>query len=115
MPADNKKAQSTSTKKISTASVQTQRVTSLEQKADAGLSTLEEAVIRMHHGISVRSNAVLSAATGDDALRRKLLAMEANAFLKTGRIHELDDVPPEAYAESENPNTRAVIDKLKDN
>ena len=38
---------------------QTRRVTSLEPRAGTHLSSLEEAVVRMHHGVSVKPQALL--------------------------------------------------------
>jgi hypothetical protein len=90
-----------------TRAIQTQRVTSLEAKGGKALTSLEEAVVRMHHGVSVKGDAVLATNGVTDELMAKLLEMEVQAFEKSGRGDELDDAPS-----SRRPGANARTAKL---
>lgn len=108
-------ARKTTTTKDKTGAVveiETQRVTSLEPKPAKALTSLEEAVVRMHHGVSVKNDAVLATNGVTDELMQKLLEMEVAAFTKSGRIDELDD-PPAGARRAPNPRTSKIVAELK--
>lgn len=90
---------------------ETRRVQSLEPKEGQMLSSLEEAVVRMHHGVSLRPEARLPTNGVTDEIMAQLLEMEVRAFEMTGRIDELDDIPAEGA--SDNARTRRIVDELK--
>ncbi len=90
---------------------ETRRVQSLETKQGQMLTSLEEAVVRMHHGVSLRPEARLPTNGVSDEVMAQLLEMEVRAFEMTGRIDDLDDVP--AGAEHSNERTRRIVDELK--
>lgn len=89
---------------------ETRRVQSLETKEGHLLTSLEEAVVRMHHGVSLRPEARLPTNGVSDEVMAQLLEMEVRAFEATGRIDELDDVPDGA---EDNARTRRIIGELK--
>jgi hypothetical protein len=93
-----------------TKTVETKRVTSLEAREGQRLTSLEEAVVRMHHGVSLKPDAPLATNGVSEEVMGRLLEMEVNAFEKTGRIDELDDVPADA---ARNEATASIVDKLK--
>jgi hypothetical protein len=89
---------------------ETRRVQSLEPKEGTRLTSLEEAVVRMHHGVSLRPDARLPTNGVNDEVMAQLLEMEVRAFEATGRIDELDDIPDGG---EQNPRTRRIVDELK--
>jgi hypothetical protein len=101
----------TTTTTTQTLEKQTQRVTSLEAKDGKTLSSLEEAVVRMHHGVSVRADARLPTNGVNDELMADLLQMEVRAFEMTGRIDSLEDVPVGAVVENER--TKRIVQALQ--
>ena len=105
MPGDEKKTATTTRTEV-----KTRRVQSLEPKSGKELSSLEEAVVRMHHGVSVKADAKLPTNGVNDDLMRKLLEMEVRAFEKSGRIDELDDVPDDARPA--NAATKKIVAEL---
>jgi hypothetical protein len=68
------------------------RVMSLEPRSTV-LTSLEEAVVRMHHGVSVKSGAQLPTNGVTDELMGQLFEMEVRAHVESGRIDALPDVP----------------------
>lgn len=80
----------TTTKQTAT---EARRIQSLEARAGRQLSSLEEAVVRMHHGVSVRAEAALQSNAVTDELASQLLDLEVDAHIATGRAEELPDVP----------------------
>jgi hypothetical protein len=96
-----------------TTQVKTQRVTSLAPKADETLSSLEEAVIRMHHGVSLKANAELATNMANEELREELVGMEVDAHVSTGRIDDLPEIPAQSAGAS-NAKTDDIVGKLKD-
>ncbi len=97
-----------------TRAVETQRVASLEARPGQALSSLEEAVVRMHHGVSVKNDAVLASNGVSDELMAKLLEMEVAAFEKSGRADEIDDAPAGASpgASTRRPGANARTAKI---
>jgi len=91
-----------------TTTTTTKRLSSLATKDDAQLTSAEEAVLRMHHGISVNPDAQLATNGVNDDLMAQLREMELKAFEATGRIDDLDDVPTD-----DNSKTASIVDKLK--
>jgi hypothetical protein len=91
--------------------LETQRVTSLEPRAGKQLTSLEEAVVRMHHGVSVRPDAGLPTNGVTDELMSKLLDIEVRAFEETGRIDDLDDIPAGETPSSER--VSRIVSELK--
>jgi hypothetical protein len=94
------------------AAVQTQRVTSLEPAAGRQLSSLEEAVVRMHHGVSVKAAAALATNAVTDVLAGQLLDMEVDAHIATGRAEELPDVPADERRAGKKPVGNARTQKM---
>ena len=74
--------------------------------ADAGqkLSSLEENVLRMHHGLAEVGK--IETVTMSDELAEKLHAIEARAFEMTGRADKLRN-------QAESPKDK-IVEKLKD-
>ncbi len=95
----------------STQTRDTLRITRLEPNEGKKLTSLEEAVVRMHHGVSLHADAPLPTNGVSQELMAQLLDMELRAFEETGRIEELDDLPAGARASS-NEHTRRIIDEL---
>lgn len=98
----------------------TLRVTSLEPKTSKDgrqkvLTSLEEAVVRMHHGVSVKPQAQLPTNGVTDELMGQLFEMEVRAHVESGRIDALPDVPPAKAAARRSPNARTakVVAELK--
>lgn len=90
----------------------TLRVTSLEPRGGQQLTSLEEAVVRMHHGVSVKADAELATNGVNDQVMQQLLEMELKAFTETGRIDALDDIPEGATGA--NQKTSKIVSQLKD-
>ena len=88
----------------------TDRVQSLDPRDGEMLSSLEEAVVRMHHGIGVKTTADLATNGFTAELQRQLQELEARAFEMSGR---LDEVPLAPVARSaENPRTARIVNAL---
>lgn len=102
----------TTTTTTTTAKTETRRVTSLEPKAGRQLSSLEEAVVRMHHGVSVKASAALATNAVTDALAGQLLDMEVDAHIATGRAEELPDVPADERRAGKKPVGNARTQKM---
>jgi len=102
----------TTTSKTTTTTTtrETQRVTSLEPREGRMLSSLEESVVRMHHGVSVKADAALPTNGVNDDVMTQLLEMEVRAFEATGLLDELDDVPEGAVL---NEATSRIVAELK--
>ena len=94
-----------------TTTTKTLRVTSLEPRGGQQLTSLEEAVVRMHHGVSIKPDAELATNGVNDQVMQQLLEMELKAFTESGRIDELDDIPEGA---SSNEKTAKIVSELKD-
>jgi hypothetical protein len=92
---------------------ETRRIKSLEPKGGKQLTSLEEAVVRMHHGVSVKANAKLPTNGVNDEVMTQLFEMEVRAHVESGRIEELPDVPKGARSARTNAKTQKVVDKLK--
>jgi hypothetical protein len=89
-----RKTATTTTKQTATdVAVEARRVESLEAREGRQLSSLEEAVVRMHHGVSVKAAAALQTNAVTDDLAAELLDREVDAHIATGRAEELPDVP----------------------
>lgn len=99
----------------------TRRVTSLEPRSLADgrqqvLSSLEEAVVRMHHGVSVKPQAQLPTNGVTDELMGQFFEMEVRAHVESGRIDALPDLPAaKVSAQRKPPNERTakVVAELK--
>ncbi len=108
------KKTATTTTTTTTKSTATRRVQSLEPKAGQRLSSLEESVVRMHHGVSVRAEAELATNAVTEELAAELLDREVDAHIATGRAEELPDVPAEAKKKPvANAKAQKMIQKLK--
>ena len=103
------------TEKVTTKAKETLRVTSLQPKDGKVLSSLEEAVVRMHHGVSVKAQASLASNGATDELMGQLFEMEVRAHVESGRIDDLPDIPagkkPPA-AKAMNERTAKVVAEL---
>ena len=104
----------TTTTTTTQTTTEARRVQSLTPKAGKQLSSLEEAVDRMHHGVSVRAEAELVSNAVTDDLAAELLDREVDAHIATGRADDLPDVPPEAQKAKRNkkPAANAKSQKL---
>jgi hypothetical protein len=96
----------------------TRRVTSLEAKQGKTLTSLEEAVVRMHHGVSVKPQAELPTNGVNDKVMGELVEIEVRAHIESGRADDLPDLPEgakvaPAVSVSTNKKTNAIVDKLK--
>jgi hypothetical protein len=103
-------AREKSTTATTTKTREQRRVQSLEPREGHPLTSLEEAVVRMHHGVSLRAEALLPTNGVKEALMAQLLEMEVRAFEETGRADELDDLPEGA---TNNARTTRIVDELK--
>lgn len=102
----------TTTSTTTTAKTETRRVKSLEPKAGHKLSSLEEAVVRMHHGVSIKPTAPLATNAVTDVLAGQLLDMEVDAHIATGRSEELPDVPADERKAGKKPVGNARTQKM---
>jgi hypothetical protein len=91
---------------------ETRRVTSLEPKPHKQLTSLEEAVVRMHHGVSLKPQAVLPTNGVTDEVMAQLFEMEVRAFVESGRIDDLPEVPA-GKRKSGNARTAKLVAELK--
>lgn len=107
-----KTATTTTTSTAKQTTTETRRVQSLTPKAGKQLSSLEEAVVRMHHGVSVRAEAELSSNAVTDELANELLDREVDAHIATGRADDLPDVPADAKKNNKKPVGNAKSQKL---
>jgi hypothetical protein len=105
-----KTATTTTTTKQTT--TETRRVKSLTPKQGRQLSSLEEAVVRMHHGVSVRAEAALQSNAVTDELAVELLDREVDAHIATGRAEELPDVPGDERKNGKKPVGNQKSQKL---
>jgi hypothetical protein len=107
----------TTTTTTMTSKTETRRVTSLQPKPGQQLSSLEEAVVRMHHGVSLKPEAALATNGMSEGLAAQLLDLEVDAHIATGRGEELPDVPAGERRRARKPvgNARSqkVADRLK--
>jgi hypothetical protein len=94
-----------------TTTTKTLRVTSLEPRGGQQLTSLEEAVVRMHHGVSLKPEAELATNGVNDQVMQQLLEMELKAFTDSGRIDDLDDIPEGASGSNEK--TARIVADLK--
>jgi hypothetical protein len=94
-----------------TTTTKTLRVTSLEPRGGQQLTSLEEAVVRMHHGVSIKPDAELATNGVNDQVMQQLLEMELKAFTESGRIDDLEDIPEGATS---NEKTAKIVSELKD-
>ena len=104
------------TTKVAQKSGGTRRITSLEPKASRVLSSLEEGVVRMHHGVSVKPQAVLATNGASDELMAQLFEMEVRAHIESNRIDDLPDVPAgkkQRGSKAPNERTAKVVAELK--
>ena len=96
---------------------ETRLVQSLEPAAGRQLSSLEEAVVRMHHGVSVKAEATLASNMVTDELATQLLDREVDAHIATGRAEELPDVPADERRADKKPvgndKTQKMLQALK--
>jgi hypothetical protein len=105
---------STTTTTSTTTATQTRRITSTQPKAGRQLSSLEEAVVRMHHGVSVKPEATLASNAVTDELASQLLDREVDAHIATGRAEELPDVPADERGAAKKPVGNARSQKMAD-
>ena len=106
----------TTTTNTTTTATETRRITSLEARAGQQLSSLEENVVRMHHGVSVRAEAELATNAVTDDLAAQLLNIEVEAHISTGRAEELPDIPADDAAMKKavgNDKTQKLLQALK--
>ena len=100
-------ARKTQGSKSTTKTQTTRRVESLEPKKGKQLSSLEEAVVRMHHGVSVKSSAKLPSNGVNDEVMAQLFEIEVKSHVESGRIDDLPEIP------KKNAKTAKVVEKLK--
>ena len=113
-------ARKTSTKTTEATSTRqktaTRRITSLDVKGGKALTSLEEAVVRMHHGVSVKPHAQLPTNGVTDEVMAQLFEIEVRAHVESGRIDALPDVPAgksRRGAPAGNARTAKLVAQLK--
>ena len=104
----------TSTTTTTTTKTATRRVTSTQPKIGRQLSSLEEAVVRMHHGVSLKPEAALATNGVTEELAAELLDREVDAHIATGRAEELPDVPADERGAAKKPVGNARSQKMAD-
>jgi len=92
---------------------QTQRLDNIETRPGEMLTSLEDATLRMHHGISIKPEGVLATNALTEALREEMLEMELHAFTETGRIQDLPDLPSHVLERKLSPKALDIVKKLK--
>jgi hypothetical protein len=107
------RARQTETTTTTTTEARTQRVKSLATKPGAVMSSTEEAVLRMHHGIAVKPEAALASNAVTAKLAVELHDREVDAFIESGMHEHLDDVPAAARKGSSNQRTQSIAERLK--
>ena len=90
----------------------TLRLDHIETKSGEMLTSLEEATLRMHHGISIKPEGVLATNALSEALREELLEMEMRAFVETRRVDELPDLPVDIMKQKLSPRARNIVEKI---
>ena len=90
----------------------TLRLNHIETKSGEMLTSLEEATLRMHHGISVKPEGLLATNALSETLRDELLEIELRAFQQTGRAEELPDLPNDIMKQKLSPKGKDIVDKL---
>jgi hypothetical protein len=108
-----RKTTTTSSRSTTKKAVATRRVKSLEPRAGEQLTSLEEAVVRMHHGVSVKPSAKLPTNGVNDEVMSQLFEIEVRAHVESGRIDDLPDVPAGRAKAAKNAKTQKLVDKLK--
>jgi hypothetical protein len=106
------RGKTTTTKATTKTATKTARVTTLEPKAGRALSSLEESVVRMHHGVSLKANAALASNAVTEELAAELLGREVDAHIATGRADELPDVPADERGAGKRPLGNQKTQKL---
>ncbi len=106
------RSKTTTTTEKTKAQTSTARVTNLVPKQGKSLSSLEEAVVRMHHGVSVKAQAALASNAVTAELAAELLDREVDAHIATGRADELPDVPADERNAGNKPIGNAKTQKL---
>ena len=104
----------TTTTTSTTKTKKTERVKSLDPAPGKQLSSLEESVVRMHHGISVKPEATLTSNVVNKEIGEEMEEMEVDAFVETGRIDTLTPRPADGKAEKANQKTNRIVDGLKE-
>lgn len=103
----------TTTTTTTKTNVKTKRLTDLVAAPGKQLSSLEESVVRMHHGISVKPEATLTSHAVTKELGEEMEDIEIDAYVETGRIDSLGPIPADALAKQSNPKTAQIVDELK--
>jgi len=104
----------TTTSTTTTKKTETRRVTSLQARPGKQLTSLEEAVVRMHHGVSLKPDAALANNGVTEELASQLLDREVDAHIATGRAEELPDVPADERRAARKPVGNARSQKMAD-
>ncbi|MBL93042.1 MAG: hypothetical protein CMH56_14670 [Myxococcales bacterium] len=90
----------------------TLRLDHIEAKPGEMLTSLEEATLRMHHGISIKPEGVLATNALSEGLREELLEMELRAFVETRRVDELPDLPSDVMKKKLSPRAQKIVAKI---
>lgn len=102
----------TTTTTTKTTTTEARRLQSLTPKQGRQLSSLEESVVRMHHGVSIRAEAELATNAVSADLQNELLDREVDAHIATGRAEELPDVPADERTTKKKPVGNQKSQKL---
>jgi hypothetical protein len=104
----------TTTTTTTTKTTKTKRLTQLVAEPGKLLSSLEESVVRMHHGISIKPEAALTSNAVNLEVAEDMEDIEIDAYVETGRIEALGAVPKEGASKPQNDKTAKILDGLKD-
>jgi hypothetical protein len=106
----------TATKEATTTSKK-RRLSNVTTRAGETLTSAEENVVRMNHGLEVGLHAPLPSNAVNAALRQYLLEIEKRAYLATGRhlqAEEDEDEAPRAQApKNASPAKEKIVAKLR--
>ena len=90
----------------------TKRLNSVSRQ-NGHMSSKKEAILRMHHGITVKEEAILPVHASHGPLYEQLLEIELRAFEATGRMAEMLELTPDIETQTQNAKSLEIIRKLK--
>lgn len=100
------------------ATVKKRRLTRVEARAGQSLTSAEENVMRMHHGLDVGLHTPLPTNAINAAIRQQLLEIELRAYQATGRWQDhgddADDAEEAAPAATARPARKPAASAAKD-
>ncbi|MBI5493608.1 MAG: hypothetical protein HY904_01195 [Deltaproteobacteria bacterium] len=105
-----KPSSKTATREVTQTAARKRRLSNVKTRPGETLSSAEENVLRMHHGMEVGLHDPLPSNAVNSALRQYLLDIEKRAYLATGRhLQDPEGEEPEANDEAKD----RIVAKLK--